>query len=155
MFPRPIAEESQRPCVLPKPWFACNLLAPATVGGARARGGGGNPFTLTLDCPSVSAEPNPGERKRERERETERQSKQARDRSHFGSSRPAASLGGGDSRAALRDLLFAAAGLLGGPSSGGSESYAEAAGSQPQVSLAKSKPEIGPGPVSLKWVARE
>ena len=34
------------------------------------------------------------------------------------------------------------------------ESYAEAAGSQlpPQVSLAKSKPEIGP--VSLKWVAR-
>ena len=40
------------------------------------------------------------------------------------------------------------------PSSGGRlESYAEAAGLQlpPQVSLAKSKPEIGP--VSLKWVA--
>ena len=35
-------------CVLPQPWFACNFLAPATVGGARARGGGRNPFTLTL-----------------------------------------------------------------------------------------------------------
>ena len=40
-------------------------------------------------------------------------------------------------------------------SGGRLESYAEAAGSQlpPQVSLAKSKPEIGPA--SLKWVARK
>ena len=65
--------------------------------------------------------------------------------------------GGGRSRAALRTCCSQQQVCwVDVPSSGGRlESYAEAAGSQlpPQVSLAKSKPEIGP--VSLKWVARK
>ena len=83
----------------------------------------------------------------EREREKERER----------SSRPAASLWGGRSRAALRTCCSQQQVCwVDVPSSGGRlESYAEAAGSQlpSQVSLAKSKPEIGP--VSLKWVARK